>query len=141
MKIQKELVEKILVPKQVLSSKNVSKEVRTELIRILVSQGFSKNTAYVRLFRAGFHKWEIEGIDSLVDEFISRIKEEERISLKKIYEENPSLLYDSLPSKMAFLEFMRSNGMGCNTTAIRFPRYSFSEYERKGMRKILYESF
>ena len=117
--------------------KDIPIKNRKQMIKALSEKGMSKTKIYNRLFHKGFKEWEMQGISSCMTEYMNLcdlhlIEDAETASFEKIQE-----FYNFLPSKMSFLNFMKSKGMGICTSIAYFKRKSFRPYEMEGVAEII----
>lgn len=87
--------------------------------------GMPIQTAYAKLRLNRIEKWEWEGIENCMREFLGR--------------DLPDILdgfFDSIPNKWELMRFMAQRSMCERTSFIRFGKMNFKPWEMKGIRNI-----
>lgn len=156
----KEIVKKILNPRNPLRADDVSVDEKQVLMKFFVEKGFTASTFYLRFFQKGFFLWEILGVKDCKKQFLELpdvakqlleyIDPEDEKSLpgNKGYlymlaqSDVPGQFYKCIKKANAglcrqFFDFMGERGM-CSTTVIkRFSSDDWKDWEMTGVRDLL----
>lgn len=129
-------------------SKDFSVEEKQELYEHFERFGLSAATMRNRLFRDGWHDWELKGVLGCIIEYGADHSDVEGLAIEaeKFTVDEPissihcflQTFYDSLEKKMTFCEYMEAQGISRGTIVSHFnnPDY-FSTWEIFGIRRLL----
>lgn len=131
------VLKKILEPKGTLLPDDLTPEQKKRLYDLFVQNEGSVSTAYNRLFKEGFDKWELIGIDKIKSDFLEENKVEITDDLKK-----PGAFYEAIGKqrglKVALRLTLQTLGMNSEVTVgKRFSTDNWKKYELVGVRSII----
>ena len=129
-----EVLTKAMKPKGIFLSSDLSIDEKKTLYGLMQMYGASTALAYDRFFKEGFDEWELEGIDTIVQTFCKD---------NGIPYQIDKPLFDMIDVRLGLKEplyhQMEAMGMCRNTVRKRFSQNDWKQWERMGIKKILYE--
>lgn len=113
--------------------------------------GVNPYTAYPKLRKGRFHRWEVEGIASCLATYENLIRQNQdqnqdkyigyawRLMQGNRTQNDWRNFYDSMKNKSDFVRFMSFYGMGQTTVRRRFANFKFSDIEMRGWENVYRE--
>lgn len=129
-------------------SKDFSVEEKQELFEHFERFGLKSHTCRNRLFRDGWHEWELDGVLGCIinygkrsQELANFASEAETFTIDDPIDSICSFIqefYDAIDRKMDFYKYMNDLGMSCGTTVSHFKNPSnLFAWEIFGIRRLL----
>ena len=129
-------------------SKDFSVEEKQEMFEHFERFGLKSATFRNRLFRDGWHEWELKGVLGCIIDYGKRSPDVEGLAFEaeKFTVDEPiaslhsflQTFYESLDKKMSFCDYMESNGISRGTIVSHFNNpENFQPWEIFGIRRLL----
>lgn len=146
----KEILDKITSPNMCLTSSDMTAEEKKHLYAHLSKYDMKESKCYKRFFEKGFDKWEIEGVENILRQFLeenmSALVESGKKGVDRGYAYVLSLTPETYYSAVResgllkkFVLHMGTLGMSSNTVYKRFANPDWQKFELIGIRTILAE--
>lgn len=117
---------KMPVSGQITTFAEIPKPIRRSFSRyISKNYGMHVQTAYGKIRFSRIQKWEWDGIEKCIKDFLGRE-----------LPENLDSFFDEIPCKWELMRFMAQRSMCERTAFLRFSRMDFKPWELKGIKHI-----